>query len=95
MFLLKGHSGQPVSHVTFLLNGHLGQPVSYCLALFEGLPNRPMVTLPPGPNILLNPREETCSVLVYSTSLHMNRSVIDIQTYHVMTHQEISLLNRV
>ena len=31
----------------------------------KGLPNWPMVALPLGPNVLLNPREETCSVLVY------------------------------
>ena len=30
--LLKGHSGQPVSHVTFLLKGHSGQPVRYIFA---------------------------------------------------------------
>ena len=31
----------------------------------EGLPNWPMMALPLGPHVLLNPREETCSVLVY------------------------------
>ena len=51
----------------------------------EGLPNWPMVALPLGPNVLLNPREEACSVLVYWTSLHREISVIfNIQTSVIM-----------
>ena len=44
-----------------------------------------MVALPLGPNVLLNPREEACSVLVYWTSLHREISVIfNIQTSVIM-----------
>ena len=38
----------------------------------RGLPNWPITALPPGLHVLLNPYEETCSVLVCWTSLHIN-----------------------
>ena len=47
---------KPPAEVDFLTVWHF----------FKACQTRPMVALPLGPNVLLNPREETCSVLVYS-----------------------------
>ena len=68
-----------------------------CLAHFQGLPSWPKLTLPPGPHVLLNPRDETCSVLVYwRTSLHMNKiSYNHIQTSEINDSPRSLSLNRV
>ena len=68
-----------------------------CLAHFQGLPSWPKLTLPPGPHVLLNPRDETCSVLVYwRTSLHMNKiNYNHIQTSEINDSPRSLSLNRV